>query len=215
MKRATATSPEGFTLFELMISMSLGTVVMLAVFSTYNYLGRQLTRLSYQNILESQSRKILTSLTNDVRNARSITAATPTTLSLRLMDGNSVEYTYDSSTNKLRRDPDGTGPLPPIILNYDIGDSQLQAPVSLQLPANNHLFIFVTTSGNYFTGTGGTGPTYQNEEVLVPRSIKQIAISFQLHAGTSAVQGNLGTLTTMNVTSGRMTLVNRQLPDGT
>jgi prepilin-type N-terminal cleavage/methylation domain-containing protein len=206
--RPTANS-RGFTLVELMISMSLGTVVMLAVFSTYNYLGRNLTKLSYRHILESQSRKILTSLAGDIRKTKSIAAASATALNLRLIDGSSVDYTFNAGTGKISRDPDGAGPAPAAILNYDIGDANVQVPVTLP----NFSFTYYTTTGNAFT-VAGTGPTYQNTTTIVPKSIKQVVISFTLQAGTTAIQGQQGTLTTYPVTSNRQLFVNRSMPDG-
>lgn len=192
-----------------MVSMSIGMVVMLAVFTTYNYLGRNLTRLSYRHILESQSRKILAALAGDIQKTKSIATASSTALSLRLIDGNSVDYNFDAGTGKISRDPDGAGPAPAAILNYDIGDANVQVPVTLP----NFSFIYYTTTGNAFT-VAGSGPTYQNTSTVVPKSIKQVAVNFTLQAGTSAIQGQQGTLTTYPVTSNRQLIVNRSMPDG-
>lgn len=225
----------GFTLVELMVSMSIGTIVMLAVFSTYIYLGRNLTRLSYRATLESQSRKILGTFSSDIRNAKSVKSISDTgtgtgraiELILTLFNSDpskgtvptlevAYKYSYDAMDGiwVLTRDPDGNGlPRAPVRLNSAIGSNSVQVPVGLTLSSGDQLFSFTTASGNTFT-TSGTGPTYQTTSTLVPMSVKQVAISFTLQAGTAAVQGQQGTLNSYAVASGRIPLVNHQLPDG-
>ena len=197
-------SSRGFTLVELVVSMSIGTVVMLAVFSTYLYLGRNLTRLSYRSTLESQSRKILNTFATDIRNAKSVAnppAANPstTTLALKMTDSSTVVYNF--SADKLTRNP-GTGA---VILNYDIGDPHVQVPVTM--PSFSFLY-YTTTGGNPVSQFSSPAPP------ITPMSIKQVAINFTLQAGTAAIQGQQGTLTSYPVASGRMPLLNRPLPDG-
>jgi len=191
----STTPNRGFTLVELLVSMSIGSIVMLAVFSTYIFLGRNLTRLSYRSTLETQSRKILTTFATDIRNAKSITNPSTSTLTLKMTDGATVIYNY--SANKLTRNPNGSGA---IELNYDI--INLQVPVTMP----NFSFRYYTTANNT--------PTYQATTTIVPMSIKQIAINYTLQAGTAAIQGQQGTLTSYTAASGRMLLLNRQLPDG-
>lgn len=200
----------GFTLVELMVSMSLGTVVMLAVFSTYNYIGRNLTRLSYKNILETQGRRILTTLTSDLKKTQSVANATATTLTLNQLDGTSV--VYDVTGNKLRRDPDGSGPLAPVYLNYDIGDANTQVPVSMP----SFSFLYYTSTGGNPTSqfNNSTVPIGTDPATITPLSVKQIAVRFTVQAGSS-VQAQLGTLTQYEISSARLPLINRQLPDGT
>lgn len=212
MKTRNRSTRGGFTLVELMISMSLGMIVMLAVFSTYSYLGRNLTRLSYRSVLETQGRKIRETFAADIRGAKSITNASATTLTLAMIGGGSVAYTYNGG--QLTRDPDGSGAMQPVLLNYMISDGGVQIPTSAILPANGNLFSYNTATGNTFT-TAGTGPTYQNTTTLVPLSIKQVAVNFTLQAGTTAIQGQQGTLNLYQVSSGWLQLINRQLPDGT
>lgn len=229
-------SVRGFTLVELMVSMSIGTVVMAAVFSTYLYLGRNLTRLSYRSTLESQSRRILNTFATDIRNTKSIKSTNDTgsgtgriidlTLILHNTDASkgtvptmevAYRYAYNATENIwiLTRDPDGsTLAKPPVRLNYTIGDSKVQVPVTLLLPADNQLFSYTTSYDNTFT-TAGTGPTYQTTATLVPMSIKQVAIGFILQAGTATIQGQQGTQSSYQVASGRLPLVNHTLPDGT
>ena len=218
-----AASNRGFTLVELIVSMSLGTVVMLAVFSTYLYLGHNLTRLSYRSLMENQSRRILNTFASDIRNTKSIRSASAITLTLNIYNQDpatksttptlDVTYAYDSTNKALTRDPDGSGPAPPVALNANIGEGSVQVPVTLLLPANGRLFGYATTTGDLYT-TAGTGPTYQSTTTLVPMSIKQVGLSFTLQAGDPAVQGQQGTFSSYQVSSNLLLLINHPLPDG-
>jgi prepilin-type N-terminal cleavage/methylation domain-containing protein len=218
----------GFTLVELLVSMSIGTIVMLAVFSTYTYLGRNLTRLSYQSTLESQSRKILNTLASDIRNAKSIKATNDTgtgtsrisELFLILYNTDAskgtvptmevvYKYSYDLTDNNwiFTRDPDGSGlPNSPVKLNYPIGSGNVQLPVTM--PSFSFLF-YTTSGGDPVSQFASPAPP------ITPISIKQVAINFTLKTGNTAIQGQQGTLTSFTVSSGRMPLLNRPLPDGT
>lgn len=228
-------SSRGFTLVELLVSMSIGMIVMAAVFSTYTYLGRNLTRLSYRSTLENQSRKILNTFAADIRNTKAIKSTSDTgtgssriielLLTLHNTDASkgtvptmevAYQYSYNSTDGVwiLTRDPDGNAlPQLPVKLNYMIGNSNVKVPVSLTLPADNQLFRYTTSFGDTYTTTG-TGPTYQVTDTLVPMSIKQVAIGFILQAGNAAIQGQQGTQTSYQVASGRMPLINHSLPDG-
>jgi hypothetical protein len=194
-------SNRGFTLAELIVSMTLGMIVMLAVFSTYLYLGRNLTRLSYRSVLEGQSRKILNVFATDIRNTTSIVSASASGLTLKtihidpitkVQTAPVVTYVYNSA--KLSRDPDGSGP---VILNNDIGDANVQVPVTIP----SFSFLYYNTNGSAVLPNA-------------PISIKQVALSFTLQAGVLAIQGQQGTLSSYPVASGKMPLINRPLPDG-
>jgi len=188
-------------------------VVMAAVFSTYLYLGRNLTRLSFRNVMEGQSRNILRTLTIDIQNTKSLISATNTGLALTVDNQNplngpvptmKVVYAYDGSTNKLIRRTsqlDDSGPVT-ATLNHDIGDNNVQVPVAM---LNFNFLYYITTGGS---------PVSQFNSTIVPISIKQVAISFTLQAGDPAIQGQQGTLSSYPVASGRMPLLNRQFLDG-
>lgn len=214
-------SSRGFTLVELLISMALGTIIMLAVFSSYLYLGRNLTRLSYKGILEVQSRKILTTLASDIRNTQRIiydsTNGSPSSSALTLIvyntdpsKGNTdcsagnvptftVTYIYDPIGKTLSRNPDAAGAGVPVTLVSAIQDPACQVPVTME----SFSFYYYTTSGNTATPLPSS-----------PMSIKQVGVSFALQAGSGGIQGQQGTLTGYQIASGQMLLSNRQLPDG-
>jgi prepilin-type N-terminal cleavage/methylation domain-containing protein len=187
----------GYTLVELMIGMTLASVLMLGVLSTYLFLGRNSTRLSYQHALEIQARTILNSLALDVRNTKQITSASSSGVSLKLVDGSTVTYSY--SAGALTRDT-GSGP---VALTSDIKGEKVQVAVTLP-----------TCTFTYFTTTDGD-PTSQFGATLVPLSVKQVAVNLVLQAGTAGVQDQAGTMTSFKIASGWLLFRNKQLPDGT
>jgi prepilin-type N-terminal cleavage/methylation domain-containing protein len=211
MRRGARQSNRGFTLAELIIAMSLGLVVMLAVFSTYLYLGRNLTRLSYRSTMEMHSRKILTTLASDVRNTKAIlNTSIPSNNSLTLTVFNNdpatkmatptftVSYAYDTTNHVLTRTTTSTGSPPPTLLDYAIPD--VTAPLNETMPS----FSFL-----YFTTTGGS-PVSQFNSNFVPMGIKQVAIAFTLQAGDATQT----TFSSYPAVSGQLPLINRPLPDG-
>jgi prepilin-type N-terminal cleavage/methylation domain-containing protein len=68
--RTAATA--GFTLVELMISMSLALMIIAAVLSSYLFLGRSLGRLVTQQTLDNEGRRALAYFAQDVRLASGI-----------------------------------------------------------------------------------------------------------------------------------------------
>jgi len=69
-------SSRAFTLVELLIGAALSATVMVAVLSSYIYLGRQLGRLAHQQTLETQARLAIGQLTRDVQTASGLTTIT-------------------------------------------------------------------------------------------------------------------------------------------
>ncbi len=78
VKPAPAGNPQraGFTLVELLIGASLSAAIMAAVLSSYIYMGRNLTRLGNQQILETEARRTLGYFAQDVQAAMSVSVAT-------------------------------------------------------------------------------------------------------------------------------------------
>jgi prepilin-type N-terminal cleavage/methylation domain-containing protein len=188
-------SRRGYTLVELMIGLTLGSMLMLAVLTTYLFLGRGSTRLAYQHLLEVEARTILNTVTTDVQAAKSITSASATGLSLTLVNGSTVTYSYSGGI--LSRDP-GSGA---VALVTNITGEAVQVPVTL----TTFQFRYLTTYDD--------DPTYQATTTIVPLSIKQVSVSMNLKAG-GANQVKSGTMTMFPVASGWMLFRNKQLPDG-
>lgn len=111
-KRSTG----GFTLVEIMIGSTLGTMILAAVLSTFLMLGRSGANVVAYSTMEAQSRRALEEFSQDLRMASDITwngttsvtllvpdnypAATPTHV-----DHNRVTYAYNSATKAFYRMP--------------------------------------------------------------------------------------------------------------
>lgn len=116
--------PAGFTLIEVMISMSLALIVMAAMMSTFLYLGRNLNRLANQHRLESAGRLTLSQFARDARQAEAASsvadASDPTTKptdsavkfwNIATPGGGvtNVSYTYNSAGRTLTRSDSASG----------------------------------------------------------------------------------------------------------
>lgn len=193
--RRISKSRAGFTILELLISTTLGAIVMASVLSTYIFIGRNLARISSYQALESESRKALAYLTRDFMQAQSVKGGTtPTSSSVALVLPNGeVTYTYDPAAKTLRRQATFGG-----ITNL----------VLLQ----NTLCECTTFRFLYFTSTD-TAPTDQaTATVNVPYSIKQIQASFLVESPAS---WTAETRARYEIASSRYLLRNRGAPDGT
>jgi prepilin-type N-terminal cleavage/methylation domain-containing protein len=185
----------GFTLVEVMIAMALASVLMAAVLTTYNFLGRQLARLTSFQALENESRKALAYLSRDFRLAQSVkTGTSPTSHSLTLVlpDGE-VSYEFDPDTRALqRRATFGISP-----------NLTLLGTTSCQCTA----FAL-----QYFTTTDGTPADQSSPTTYIPYSIKQIQVAYTLESPSTWSEA---TRTRYDAVSARYVLQNRSLPDGT
>jgi prepilin-type N-terminal cleavage/methylation domain-containing protein len=204
MIRPRPSARGAFTLVELLIGMALSSMLMLAVLSSYVFLGRALTRLALQQELERQSRGTIARLTADISMAQSVTSANDTTLALTLPAG-TVTYTYNSTTKTLTRTA-SFGASPTLVLLGSPASVALGSPAPGAIVCTVFAFNYFTTADRVLSPTD-TKPTQWTD---APISIKQIEAGFTIAAGTSFV----GTYTTLRTASGRFALRNRQLPTG-
>jgi prepilin-type N-terminal cleavage/methylation domain-containing protein len=97
-------SQQGFTLVELMVAMSLATIVIAGVLSAYTFLGRNLAKLVNQQQLQVKSQTAQQFLAKDVATATAVSTASASTCTLRFASAPDITYTYNSGTGKLTRD---------------------------------------------------------------------------------------------------------------
>lgn len=73
MKATAKNTHAGFTLVELLVGATLSAAILLAVLSSYLYLGRNLGRLVNQQTLETEARRTLGYFAQDVKKAAGLT----------------------------------------------------------------------------------------------------------------------------------------------
>ena len=185
----------GFTITEVLIASSMAAILMAAVLSSFVFLGRNLARLASYQALESEARKALAYLRQDLALARSVKNGTsPTTATVTLvLPGGDVTYTYDSGNRRLRR------------------QATFGANTDFTLLKNGSCECTSFAFG-YFT-TNNDAPTDQiTSTTLVPYSIKQIAVGFVVETPATA---SIGTRTRFEAASARFFIRNRGMTDGT
>jgi prepilin-type N-terminal cleavage/methylation domain-containing protein len=190
----TKTIRSGFTLVEVMISSAISAVVMAAVFSTYNFLGRNLARLSSYQALENESRKALSYLSRDFTLAQGVkTGTSPTTSTVTLiLPSGEVTYYFNSASHSLRRQAN-FGPSPDLSL------------------LRNSLCECTTFEFRYFTTTDGAPSDQTAPSGNVPYSIKQIQVRYVVESPASWLAMSR---TRYEAVSARYYFRNRGVPDG-
>jgi prepilin-type N-terminal cleavage/methylation domain-containing protein len=141
----------GFSLVEVMIAATLGSVILLAVLTTFLFLGRSAANLRNYTDMESQARKALELFAEDTRQARTVTWTSADSVTLNV---NTVTITYDFSSGSFRRQiASGT-------------------PLTLLSGITNFTFLAYTITGNAITDfSTSTARTTANN------TTKQIQIS--------------------------------------
>lgn len=111
----------GFTLPEVIIGASLGTIVLAGVLSTFLMLGRNGVSAAGYSDMDAQARKALEEFAQDVRMASDVTWHSSRALTLTVVDnyaatGNQVTYAWDNDSTSdtyrcfYRIPGDGTAP---------------------------------------------------------------------------------------------------------
>ena len=100
----------GFTLVEVMIGASLGTMILAGVMSTFLMLGRSGANVANYSSMETESRRALEEFSQDLRMASAITWNSPQSITLTVPNNYAltlglVTYSYDSNTKFFSRSP--------------------------------------------------------------------------------------------------------------
>lgn len=185
---------QGFTLVELLVSSTLAALAMTALLSAFVFLARNFTRLANLQALESQSRRALTYLQDDLALAEAVKAgstASASSVTLVLPAGE-VTYTYDSAARRLRRQA-GFGTTPDLYL--------------LNTPGCQ----CTTFAFSYFTGSGGSPANQLAPTTNTPYSIKQLQVSFVVQTPSTEAAA---TRMQYQAVTARHNLRNKRPPDG-
>jgi len=105
---ATNRSRSAMTLLEMLVAVTIATVAFAAIGSLTVFTARSFVALANYGDLDDASRTALDILSRDVRQSRSLTAYTPTQISLVANDNSPLTYSYNSSTGNLTRQSGGT-----------------------------------------------------------------------------------------------------------
>ena len=100
----------GFTLVEVMIGATLGTMVLAGVITTFLMLGRSGANIGNYSMMETESRRALEEISQDLRMAKEVIWNTPQSITLVVpgnytSTANRVTYAFDSGTRDFYRMP--------------------------------------------------------------------------------------------------------------
>ena len=100
--RSAAARRGGFTLVELMIGATLSSFVLLAILTTFLFMGRSGANLRNYSDMESQARRSLEIFAEDARQASAISWTSDVSV-LLTVKSTGIRYSYDSSTRLFSR----------------------------------------------------------------------------------------------------------------
>ncbi len=152
----------GFTLLEVMVSSLIFGTVSIAVMAAFLFLGTSMTRMSYAQQLEENSRRAFYLFNRDVTKATKVSTASDAILILT-QPATTVKYTYDSSAQTVTRYQPDTSVTGTIILknltafdfNY-FNKASAQLTTAPMLNVKGVQFSFTASLGSTINGVSGT-----------------------------------------------------------
>ena len=152
----------GFTLLEVMVSSLIFGTVSIAVMAAFLFLGTSMTRMSYAQQLEENSRRAFYLFNRDVTTATKVSTASDAILILP-QPATTVKYTYDSSAQTVTRYQPDTSVTGTIILknltafdfNY-FNKASAQLTTAPMLNVKGVQFSFTASLGSTINGVSGT-----------------------------------------------------------
>ena len=93
----------GFTFSEMLVSLAIGSIMMIAVGSFGLFSAKSFASIANYVDLDATSRNALDRLTKDVRQVNRLVSNTSTNLVFEDSDGSSLEYVYSPSAQSLSR----------------------------------------------------------------------------------------------------------------
>lgn len=143
----------------MLVGISLAGMLLLAMMSTYLYLGRNLTKLANLQVLEAKSRVALGFLNRDLQMASAVTSPTSSSVVLTL-PGGTVTYSYTYPT-----------------LSRVATFGAFRSGSLLRADCTAFAFSYYST-----TGTSALSGT------IVPLSVKRIGVTYTMQRGSSALR---------------------------
>lgn len=103
------------TLIELMVSVAISSLVLIAVGALIFYTGRSFAALTNYVDLDAKSRTALDTMSREIRQTTRLVAGTSTSLEFEDFDGRPLIYSYDADARTLRRTKDGVADPKPLL----------------------------------------------------------------------------------------------------
>lgn len=210
--RAPAPGSRGFTLVELLVAISLATVLIGGMLSSYLFLSRNLVRDSNREQLETQSRTMLQAFARDVGVADRVAGAYDSANAIKQDSSWQTMPTSGQVAFRIGTPNDANGTYYyAVIYTYDANADTVirtvsSGPDSGPPPSNfnaNTLTLLTHASAFSFNYLDRAANTASNQS-----GIKQIEVAaFTLTNGSAAA----GTQSTFTGASGRLVLRNRHL----
>jgi len=122
------------TLVELLVSMSIGLIVLAALGTFMVYTARSFAALGNYNDLDQASRLALDVMSRDIRQVKSVSTYSSNDLTFVNYDGTALRYFWDPATRTLRRTVRGRESVLLTECNY------LRFGISQRNPSNNFNF---------------------------------------------------------------------------
>ncbi|HXT10421.1 MAG TPA: prepilin-type N-terminal cleavage/methylation domain-containing protein [Candidatus Angelobacter sp.] len=97
-----------FTLVEMLVTMAIGLVVGAAIVMLYFCVSRSFLTLDNYADMNQASQLALDKMSKDIRQAKQITAFTTNSITFSDVNGNPLEFSYDSNARTLSRISGGT-----------------------------------------------------------------------------------------------------------
>jgi len=130
----------GISVLEMMVAGSLASLVFAATAMLWIFSTRSFVALGNYSDLDKASRNALDLMSRDIRQTKSLSTFSPTSLTFQDWDGGALTYTYDSNARTLTKQKNGVNTLllgQCDYLNFDI---------SQRNPSNNFTFYATTNA---------------------------------------------------------------------
>jgi len=115
IKRLRAKRQAGMTLVELMVSVGISGIVLVALAALIFYTGRSFAAMANYVDLDAKSRHALDTMSREIRQTKRVITGTSTNLVFEDIDGLNLEYTYDAGARTLTRLKDGVADPEPLL----------------------------------------------------------------------------------------------------
>ena len=167
----------GFTLVETMFAMAIGLVLAAAVAVLYLYSSRSFMALDNYTDMNLLSQLALDKMSKDIRQAKQVTAYTTNSVTVTDVNGNPLQFTYNSSARKLSRVSGG------VTTTYLTNCDSLQFWIYQPTPTSNSFACYAPayiTNARVIQVTWATSRTIRGSKINT-ESVESAQIALRNH----------------------------------